>query len=63
MFIERNIEREMNCKNDCKESVNNNEVVNDDEPGIFEVKTCFYPPCLTSIYQGNYCSNHNKDMI
>ena len=63
MFIERYFEWEMTCKDDCKEVVNDNDVVNDVKEGIFQCKCCLYPPCLNRISQGNYCSNHNKDMI
>ena len=64
IFIERNIDR--NMKKICKKVVNHNDnevVRKDDNINIFGSKICFYSPCLTYIYQGNYCSNHNKDMI
>ena len=58
MFIEREIDR--NMKKVCKKVVNDNDVVKKDN--IFGSKICFYPRCLTRIYQENYCSNHNKEM-
>ena len=68
MFMNREIDRDMleidlSAKKVCKEVVNNNVVGNDVKEGIFQCKRCFYLPCLNHIPQGNYCSNHNKDMI
>ena len=54
MFMNREIDRNMleidlSAKKVCKEVVNNNVVGNDVREGIFQWKSCLYPPCLNHI--------------
>ena len=64
MFMNRKIYRnilieiDLRAKKVCND--NNDETKKDN---IFENKICFYPPCLTSVSQDNYCHLHNIDMI
>ena len=59
MFIEREIDR--NMKKFCrKDDCNKVDVKKDNN---FEIKCCFYPPCLNTVINNNYCYLHNKDMI
>ena len=54
MFIEREVDRNM------KKVCNKVDVKKDNN---FEIKCCFYPPCLNTVINDNYCYLHIKDMI